>query len=319
MRQRLVVLNYHQVPEQADSLRPDQVDRHVFRQQLKTLKYFFNVVDLDYGVDAMRAGNLPPRAVAITFDDGYRDNHDVALEELLRAQCPATFFIATDYLDGGRMWNDTLIESIRLTQKNTLSLEAIGLEGSLRLATNQDRIQAIRTLIPAVKYLELSARQSAVDKLARVCEVELPNDMMMSSLQIKSLAEAGMGIGGHTSSHPILLKLPLADAVSDIIRGRDALTQLLGKEPRFFAYPNGKLGQDFSYEHTQVLPELGFDAAFTTQWGYVNKELPSFELPRVGFCRTVGWKLTVKVLRSFFDSPVEFAQPDQLNTQVVLR
>ncbi len=308
MRQRLVILNYHQVPEQADSLRPDQVDRLVFRQQLAVLRRYFNVVNLADGIDAMRTNNLPPRAVAITFDDGYRDNHDVALEELSQARLPATFFIATDYLDGGRMWNDTLIESIRLTSRTTLRLEEIGLEGALCLETNQDRIQAIRTLIPAVKYLETPVRQRAVDELARVCEVDLPTNMMMSSAQIKSLDEAGMEIGGHTSSHPILLRLPLDEAVDDIRRGKEFLTQLLGKAPRFFAYPNGKLNQDFSFEHTQALKQLGYDAAFTTQWGYIDSSQPAFELPRVGFSRTTGLKLAVKVLRSFFDAPAEFAR-----------
>lgn len=313
MQQRLIVLNYHQVPEQPDALRPDQVDRLVFRQQLAALKRYFNVVDLSDGVDAMRSGTLPSRAVAITFDDGYRDNHDVALEELVNADCPATFFIATDYLDGGRMWNDTLVESVRLTTRQELDLRELeipdlGLEQSLSLASNQDRIRAMRTLIPAVKYLQTETRLEAVNRLASVCGVQLPDTMMMTSAQVSALAAAGMGIGGHTSSHPILLRLPLAQAAEDIRRGRDALNQLLGTRVRFFAYPNGKLNQDFSFAHTTVLSDLGFDAAFTTQWGFADRSMPAFELPRMGFGRNVGWKLALKVLRGFFDAPGEFAQ-----------
>ncbi len=308
MLQRLVVLNYHQVPEQPDRLRPDQVDRTVFREQLKTLCRFFNVVALGDGIDAMRDGSLPPRAVSITFDDGYRDNHDVALEELAKAQCPATFFIATDYLDGGRMWNDTLVESVRLTQRPSLPLDAFGLEGSLRLQSNADRIKAIRTLIPAFKYFEPDVRQRAVQTLAELCGEALPQNMMMTSEQIRALAAAGMEIGGHTSSHPILLKLTDDEAREDIRRGRDALTDLLGSVPRFFAYPNGKLNQDFSRAHTEMLPELGFDAAFSTHWGYVSSAMPAFELPRMGFGRHTGFKLALKTLRGFFDEPGDFSR-----------
>ncbi|MFK8030985.1 MAG: polysaccharide deacetylase family protein [Gammaproteobacteria bacterium] len=312
MQQRLLVLNYHQVPELADSLRPDQVDRGVFGEQLRTLKRFFNVVDLHDGIDSMRSSDLPPRALAITFDDGYRDNYDVALDELLKAKCPATFFIATDYLDGGRMWNDTLIEAVRQTKRDSVDIKELGipqlqLDTPLNLSSNLDRMGAIRKLIPAVKYLDAQTRQRAVDSLASYCGVELSNTMMMTSAQVQGLVDAGMSIGGHTSSHPILLKLSLEEAGNDIIRGREALTKLLDQEPRFFAYPNGKLNQDFSAEHAKLLPEIGFDAAFTTQWGYVNRSMPAFELPRVGFNRQTGFKLVLKVLRSFFDAPAEFS------------
>ena len=309
MLQRLVVLNYHQVPEEADSLRPDQVDRESFRQQLQTLTRYFNVVSLADGIDAMRNGTLPSRAVTITFDDGYRDNHDVALEELVRTGCPASFFIATDYLDGGRMWNDTLVESIRQTRLDSLALEPFGLEGELKITTNSERMAAMRTLIPTIKYMQADVRQEAVERLASVCRVSLPNDMMMTSGQVKSLAEAGMEVGGHTSSHPILLNLPLEEAARDIQRGRDRLTNLLGMAPRFFAYPNGKLNQDFAHAHTQLLPTLGFDAAFTTHWGYATQAMPAFELPRMGFGRTKGFKLALKLLRAFFDAPAEFSHP----------
>lgn len=308
MMQRLVVLNYHQVPEQPDPLRPTQVDRSVFREQVNTLRRYFHVIGLAEGIDAMRNNDLPSRAVAITFDDGYRDNHDVALDELVSARCPATFFIATDYLDGGRMWNDTLVESIRRIRQDSLSLEAFGLEGTLNLTTTGERIKAMRTLIPALKYLEPDAREAAVSRLASICGQPLPDDMMMTSAQVKNLAEAGMEIGAHTSSHPILLRLSDADAFEDIRRGRDALTRLLGQTPRFFAYPNGKLDQDFTHTHASMLPKLGFDAAFTTQWGYATRHMPAFELPRMGFDRNTGFKLALRVLRGFFDSPAEFSR-----------
>ncbi|MEM7082333.1 MAG: polysaccharide deacetylase family protein [Pseudomonadota bacterium] len=312
MRQRLVVLNYHQVPEQADWMKPDQVDRQVFRDQLHAFKRYFNVLPLAQAMDALRNDALPSRALAITFDDGYRDNHDVALEELDRAGCAATFFIATDFLDGGRMWNDTLIEAVRTTQRpvldaNTDGLEPLGLDAPLSFASNAARKHAMETLIPTVKYLAADVRQRVVDRLAQALDVSLPDDLMMSAEQIRTLHSAGMEVGGHTSSHPILLTLSLDEARADIARGRDRLTDILGHPPRFFAYPNGKYRQDFEHEHTRLLPELGFNAAFTTQWGYVDRSMPLFELPRVGFSRNVGLKLVLKVLRSYFDTPTEFS------------
>ncbi len=70
------------------------------------VKTWFNVMPLDAAVNALKKRNLPARAMAITFDDGYADNQVTALPILKQHGLSATFFIATGYLDGGRMWNE---------------------------------------------------------------------------------------------------------------------------------------------------------------------------------------------------------------------
>ena len=80
---------------------------------MRFAKANFNVISLADGVAGLKRGCLPPRALSITFDDGYRDNHDIALPILLQLGLPATFFVATGFLDGGRMFNDTVIEAVR--------------------------------------------------------------------------------------------------------------------------------------------------------------------------------------------------------------
>ena len=75
---------------------------------------------------AFMAGEpVPPKSILITFDDGYADNHDIALPILKRHGLTATFFIATGFLDGGRMWNDTVIEAVRRTKRTTLDLRGL--------------------------------------------------------------------------------------------------------------------------------------------------------------------------------------------------
>ncbi|WP_163360867.1 polysaccharide deacetylase family protein, partial [Escherichia coli] len=84
------------------------------------LRSWFNVLPLDEAAQRLKDGSLPARAAALSFDDGYADNHDIALPLLQKHGLPCSFFIATGFLDGGRMWNDTLIESIRLSTKPLL-------------------------------------------------------------------------------------------------------------------------------------------------------------------------------------------------------
>src|SRR5438067_10198380 len=105
--QRLSILVFHRVLPQQDPLFPDEMDAQRFDKLLALLKSCFNVVSLRDGIDGLRRGKLPSRAVCITFDDGYADNAEIALPILQRHGMPATFFVATGFLDGGRMFNDT--------------------------------------------------------------------------------------------------------------------------------------------------------------------------------------------------------------------
>ena len=83
------------------------------------------MIPLDVAVDALKTGKLPARAAAITFDDGYADNRSIALPILKQHGLSATFFIATGYLNGGRMWNDTIIEAIRRSEAKKLEIGRI--------------------------------------------------------------------------------------------------------------------------------------------------------------------------------------------------
>ena len=122
---KLSILIFHRVLPETDPLFPDEPDARRFDQVMGWVKTWFNVMPLDAAVDALKKRNLPARAMAITFDDGYADNRTTALPILKRHGLSATFFIATGYLNGGRMWNDTVIESIRKSQAKSLELDGI--------------------------------------------------------------------------------------------------------------------------------------------------------------------------------------------------
>ena len=96
---RLSVLIFHRVLPESDPIFPDEMYAHCFEAMCGWLKAWFNVLPLDAAVASLKAGKLPARSACITFDDGYVDNHDVALPILLRHGLPATFFIATGFLD----------------------------------------------------------------------------------------------------------------------------------------------------------------------------------------------------------------------------
>lgn len=248
---RLSVLIFHRVLPEPDPLFPDEMHAQRFSEMCGWIKTWFNVLPLDQAVTHLKSGTLPSRAACITFDDGYADNLHVAVPILQQHGLTATFFIATGFLDGGRMWNDTIIETVR--SREDLSIA--------------DRQAAIATHIKAIKYRSVEDRVSETEQLARSANAKLPTNLMMTSVEVKAMRKAGMQIGAHTVSHPILARLTDEQALQEIGDSKLFLEDLLGERIGLFAYPNGKPGEDYSPQTVEVVRSLGFDAAVSTQWG----------------------------------------------------
>lgn len=277
---KLSILIFHRVLDDTDPLFPSEATLQSFDWQMALLKSLFNVLPLPEAVSRLKAGTLPARAAAITFDDGYADNYTHALPILQKHGLHATFFIATAYLDGGRMFNDTVIESIRNTQLARLDLSDMQL-GVHELGSIAAKRQAIQQILPKIKYLLPDEREEAAARVATRAEVkQLPNDLMMSTAQLKSLHAAGMEIGGHTHRHPILAKLDRDAARTEMATGKAALEDKLGTRVSLFAYPNGKPGSDYLPEQASIVRELGFDAAVSTSHGVSTRASDRYQLAR---------------------------------------
>jgi peptidoglycan/xylan/chitin deacetylase (PgdA/CDA1 family) len=278
-RARLSIFIYHRVHIEPDPLLPAEVTAERFKRQLDAIASVFNLLPLPGAIERLRSGTLPARAACLTFDDGYRDNREVALPILREFGAHATFFVATGFLDGGRMWNDSIVEAVRRSRRKALDLREIGL-GQFPLNGIEQRRKMLTDLIGAIKYLPPLERQRAIAVIETVSEVDLPRDLMMSSNQVRELADAGMEIGGHTVSHPILANLDADGAEQEIQQGRERLRQIVGREVRLFAYPNGKPDRDYHPEHTRLVRNLGFDAALSTAGGVSGKYTDPYQLPR---------------------------------------
>jgi peptidoglycan/xylan/chitin deacetylase (PgdA/CDA1 family) len=276
---RLTVLLYHRVLRIADPLLPSEPDAVAFDQQMAILARLCNVLPLAEALERVRRGALPERAVSITFDDGYRDNLEVAMPILQRHGLDATFFIASGFLDGGRMMHDTVIETVRRLPAGQLDLEWIGL-GQRRIDDLASRLALIGDFVAHVKYLPFDHRRDTCERFGSLSPSDLPTDLMMTSAQVRQLHSAGMHIGAHTHDHPILAKLNVDVARRQIAQSRDELAGLIGSAPRLFAYPNGKPTLDYSREHVELVREAGFDAAVSVAFGCATRDSDHFQIPR---------------------------------------
>lgn len=305
-RRTLSILIYHRVLPVPDPLFPHEVTALDFDTQMRALVATFQVLPLAEAVEQLRNRSLPTGAACVTFDDGYRDNLEVALPILRKHGVPATVFIATDFLDGGRMWNDTVIEAVRRARGTVLDLQHLGL-GDWPMIAIEDRRTAIAALLPQIKYRQFESRMRLADEIANVAGVELPDDLMLTSDQVRLLHREGIEVGAHTRSHPILATMGDDQAREQIASSKHYLEELLDAPVRLFAYPNGKPGQDYRREHVRMVREAGFMAAVSTATGVATGGADTHQLPRFTPWDKQPWRFTTRLALNLWHTQFQVA------------
>lgn len=283
----LSIVNYHRVFPKLDGMFPAEVYAERFTEHLLWLKSACNVLPLREANELRKSKRLPSRAVVITFDDGYADNAEVALPLLQKAEVPATFFVCSAYLNGGRMWNDTVIDSLRQMHPDDIeSLQQI-VPGVASLNLQQhvvgdgfDSAKVVGGVVQSFKYLPAEKRTKAVDDFAHLVGFNERPNLMMTPDQLRELRDAGMEIGGHTVNHPILGGLPFDEALQEVSGNKLWLEDVLGEPVTSFAYTNGKPGSDYTLETRKAVEQAGFDLAVTTAAGVSTQQSDSLQLPR---------------------------------------
>lgn len=275
---RLSILIYHRVMPTRDPMRPDEPTVEEFDVQMRLLQRNFTPLSLLEAIDRLAQGTLPRRAVCVTFDDGYSDNEQLALPVLKRYGIPASVFVSTGFLNGGRMWNDTVIESVRNHAQETLDLTPLGLP-RYSLDSMGARRECAQNILSQIKHRDPEQRAAIVKDMAGRAS-GLPDDLMMTDEQVRSLALGGVSIGAHTMSHPILGSVSMDEARREISGSKERLQEVLQQEVEIFAYPNGRPELDYSPEHRDLVQALGFRAAVSTHWGVASRESDPYQLPR---------------------------------------
>lgn len=294
----LLIVTYHRVPEVPDAMLPSEPHAAAFRLQMEFVARHLRPLPLPEAVDRLYAGTLPKRAICITFDDGYANNHDVALPVLRSVGVPATFFIATGYLDGGIMFNDEIIEAMRRSPRTTLDLSPLGFR-VFDLAGVDARRRAAREINTALKYRSVLERGSLVTQIRHFAEADVPASLMMTTHQVRALQAAGMDVGGHTSTHPILARLPDEEASREISAGRTRLGEILGAPPRSFAYPNGRPGDDFEVRHAEMVKAAGYSYALSTVTGGARESSDRWQIPRITLWSRTVPRLTANLMSHY--------------------
>ncbi|MBV6416819.1 MAG: hypothetical protein CMLOHMNK_01434 [Steroidobacteraceae bacterium] len=295
-----MILTYHRVLERPDPLLPSEPDAERFTAQMEVLATLCAVLPLPEAARRLQEGTLPAAAVCITFDDGYRNNLDVAAPVLRRYSLPATVFVVQSAIESGIMWNDLLIEAMRQATA-AMDLSMVGL-GSVALPPLADRAPLVTKLLEAFKYRSLQQRWDDARELYQRVAAAPPPRLMLNECELHCLVRAGIDVGGHTVNHPILATLTEDEARGEIADGADWLERATGRRPTSFAYPNGRPGRDFHAAHMRIAREAKFKLAVSTEWSCATRESNPFALPRVSFCDSPASRLAWQVTRSYLAS-----------------
>ncbi|MDF2177303.1 polysaccharide deacetylase family protein [Aliiglaciecola sp. CAU 1673] len=278
-KNKLSILIYHQVLERLDDMRPGEPDQEQFDWQMSLISRYFTPLPLGEAIERLQAGTLPPKAVCITFDDGYLNNLTLAAPILKRYGVPATVFVASAFSQGENMWNDKVLDLFEQADSDVIDCEAIGL-GKLSLADGASRRQLAYKTIGVLKYLPVQERLEKIAALyAANGDIQISRKMM-SEQEIRQLSELGIEIGAHTHNHPILKGMSPQAVREEIAENVRLLESWTGKQVKSFAYPNGKPGKDFDEHTVEVVKEFPFKQAVSTEWGVSRPGADLYRLKR---------------------------------------
>lgn len=266
-----LVLAYHRIANAAGEV---TFDPGVFSAtaagldaQLEFLTKHFEVVS---PAALERDPDSPGRRVVLTFDDGYQDNHELALPLLRRHGVTAAFFLATGFIDEPRVpWWDELAWIAKTSRRTHIEAGA-WLDRDLPLT--DDRSAAGAELARVFKSLETEETDAFLDHCADVagtgrCGRDMASDLWMTWAMASELRDAGMTIGGHTVDHPVLARTDPERQRREIEECGLRLADELGVEMRYFAYPVG-LRSSFDATAQGILADLGVRLAFSLYGGY---------------------------------------------------
>ncbi len=274
------ILTYHRVLPKADPLAMAAVDLAAFTEQMKLLKACYNVISLDQLLAGLDGGNLVPGAICVTFDDGYRDNFEVAFPVLQALGIPATLFVATDFIGGrGILWYDRVLQAFKDTRRSEFSLPEAGIASQ--------PLQGYVGTHPAYRVLEWLKAFPPADRNRKIESVfaaltldgEPRCDLMLDWDQIRTMRDAGVVFGPHTKSHPILSTVGPEENEAEILGSRQVLEAEVGRPARHFAYPNGRRG-DYNDSSKAALKKGGFATALTTNPGVNPPGQDRYEIRR---------------------------------------
>jgi peptidoglycan/xylan/chitin deacetylase (PgdA/CDA1 family) len=323
---KALILMYHRVAEVDQDPWSLCVTPQCFTQQLVALQNHAQPVSLRQLAQAHQDGNIPHRAVAVTFDDGYADNLYEAKPLLEKYGIPATFFVSTGYLGKNReFWWDELERLLlcpgKLPDRLLLDINGVIHDWELGPAADYTQAQYQRDCTFKVKAWKAQpasrlAFYESVWQVLRPCQEQIRTKLLDEliiwanaqstarkthrSLLPEEVYLLGRGelleIGAHTVTHPFLSAQSVIAQQHEMQQSKAELEEILQYSVTNFSYPFG----DCNAETVKLVQSSGFDSACSTIGDVVWKKSDRFQLPRYGVENWSGAEFIDQLSRWFY-------------------
>lgn len=237
----------------------------------------YNGISIEKLVTDIREGNpIPPRSVAFTIDDGFKDQAELALPLFERHQIPVTLFIPTDFVDASKLPWDYMLEYVLLnTDSGTCSVELGGESHQMELTSVASRKKHLRILCNLIKLLPAKAAGHALEDLASALNVVLPASapegyMPMTWDDAVRLESKYVQFGPHSRQHFVMTQFDDNECLNEIQSSWQRLKQQLKNPSPVFCYPTGRPDLDFSERDKRLVAQAGLTGALSTEPGYAS-------------------------------------------------
>lgn len=281
---KLLVLTYHRIaPRVKFDIFSTFVSPEKFNKQINTLAKKYQIISLSEAIQQSSDSSRSRERikVVLTFDDGYKDNYDIAYHILKNKGLPATFFIATNYMDSGLPLWDYEVSKIIYNSKNIRKVKI----GKLEIIHNftQSRMGFISLVINRMKYLSLADREVTLKFLREQDSGKgIPDmrDSCMTWSEIIEMSKQNMEIGSHSKTHSSLANMPLSEAIEEIRESKRDIEKRTGKDCLHFAFPFGSQ-KDYNQNLIDCVINSGFQTCLINRHGYNDLNKQQFCLKRI--------------------------------------
>jgi peptidoglycan/xylan/chitin deacetylase (PgdA/CDA1 family) len=289
-RRPVTILGYHQIetPDFMRRMMGWDMTPKAFQAQLEYIAANYTVLSgQQLETCIIEEGVFPENALAITFDDGYRDVYNVAFPILKRLGLPATVFLTTGSLDNEcSLWTNVIYHYFYRTGKNYFHLvfpDGSRLDGHWSSeAEKRPYVLQVNRKMKTVSNADRLKAMSALAATLEVAAIEDPYDRMpmLTWNMVRELVQSKIfSLGAHTVNHPILSRCTVEEQHREMQESRNRIEHETGIVCRYFAYPNGQV-EDYTDRTGLLAKEIGYTLAFTFWSGRPDESIRAMEIPR---------------------------------------
>ena len=278
---KISILCYNRIGDQQDDNNWKMPTRK-FEAQMHFLSKYCCFVSLDEIVYHINEGKkLPPRPVAVTFDDGYRCAYTNAYPILKKYGVPATIFLIVNCIEAQEMpWWENINHMFARTRENRFTCHLYETK-EYSFETRSERRRVAREIIDKLKLVSEKTKNKIIEEISYQLNVKNPKQevqrLMLSWDEIGEMAGNGILFGSHTLTHPILTKISKEQVKYEVNESKKILEQKIGVSIDHIAYPNGR---EFDSEIKEIIIEAGYTCACTTIGELNTAQTNLYELRR---------------------------------------